>query len=206
MANYLIQTCDGVTSLIVDPNGNTINIGSKYFFTFTGETLPICGEVISEDSGLINETLNTVTLYSNCLECLESEGFSATLASCNDEFIYPQTLNEFPNLPIVGEYYRFCDSEGGGLCFCFEFVSFTYEPGLPAVYNGGPFLNCDCQQEPPRSANTETLVCAICCDCGATGSTVTQVSPPHPVWTDGYGTQVTQLNMITLGGPNGLNN
>jgi len=42
-----------------------------------------------------------------------------------------------------------------------------------------------------------------------TGDTVGEIVTwdlPHPVWTDGYGTQVTQLNMITLGGPNGLNN
>jgi hypothetical protein len=72
------------------------------------------------------------------------------------------------------------------------------------------YFNCTfCESSdvnPPRSANTESFVCVICCDCGATGSTITQVSPPHPVWSDGYGTPVTQLNMITLGGINGLNN
>jgi len=60
--------------------------------------------------------------------------------------------------------------------------------------------------EPPRTGGTEYTVCVICCDCGASGSTVTQVVPPHPVWTDGYGTPVTQLNMVTLGGMFGLNN
>ena len=53
----------------------------------------------------------------------------------------------------------------------------------------------------PRSANTENFICIP--DCEFTGSTA--VTPPHPVWTDGYGTEVTQLNMIVLGGPNGLN-
>jgi hypothetical protein len=52
----------------------------------------------------------------------------------------------------------------------------------------------------PRSANTESTVCIVKCS----GDTVSVV-PPHPIWTDEYGTQVTQLNMITLGGPNGLN-
>jgi hypothetical protein len=56
------------------------------------------------------------------------------------------------------------------------------------------------QPEPPRSANTEVFICIP--DCYFTGSTA--VTPPHPVWTDGYGTPVTQLNMITIGG-NGLN-
>ncbi len=39
------------------------------------------------------------------------------------------------------------------------------------------------------------------------GSTVVvAVNPPHPVWTDNYGTEVIQLNAVTLGGVNGLNN
>lgn len=56
----------------------------------------------------------------------------------------------------------------------------------------------------PRSANTETIFCEeICAD---PINTVIQSVPPHPVWTDNYGTSVTQLNMVVLGGPNGLNN
>ena len=51
------------------------------------------------------------------------------------------------------------------------------------------------------SANTETFICVT--DCEFTGSTA--VSPPHPVWTDGYGTPVTQLNMVLIGSGNGLN-
>jgi len=67
------------------------------------------------------------------------------------------------------------------------------------------YFNCiECNIDnirPPRSANTENFICVP--DCEFTGSTA--VTPPHPVWTDGYGTEVTQLNMITLGGINGLN-
>ena len=55
------------------------------------------------------------------------------------------------------------------------------------------------------SANTESTICVICCDCGATGSTVNSVSPPHPIYSDLTGGTVVQLNMVTLGGPNGLN-
>ena len=50
------------------------------------------------------------------------------------------------------------------------------------------------------SANTEVLICEVC-----SGSTFT-VEPPHPIWTDLYGNSVIQLNAITLGGMNGLNN
>lgn len=56
----------------------------------------------------------------------------------------------------------------------------------------------------PRSANTEYIECNICTDSGS--EVVTQIVPPHPVWTDGYGTEVKQLNSVTLGGMFGLNN
>lgn len=51
------------------------------------------------------------------------------------------------------------------------------------------------------SANTETFICVP--DCEFTGSTA--VAPPHPVWTNGSGDSVIQMNMVVLGGPNGLN-
>jgi hypothetical protein len=54
------------------------------------------------------------------------------------------------------------------------------------------------------SANTESTICLEICSGGTT--TVVNVSPPHPVWSDLTGGTVTELNAITLGGPNGLNN
>jgi hypothetical protein len=63
----------------------------------------------------------------------------------------------------------------------------------------GPFSDCFCENS-PRSANTEYNICEVC-----SGETIT-IQPPHPVYTDKFGTSVTQLNMITLGGENGLNN
>ena len=49
------------------------------------------------------------------------------------------------------------------------------------------------------SANTETTVCVI--DCSGNTKSIT---PPHPVFTNSTGGTVTQLNMIELGGENGL--
>jgi hypothetical protein len=67
------------------------------------------------------------------------------------------------------------------------------------------YFNCDdCvfdNTRQPRNAGVEVDICVELCD-----QSVVSVTPPHPEWTDGYGTQVTQLNMVTLGGPNGLNN
>jgi hypothetical protein len=55
------------------------------------------------------------------------------------------------------------------------------------------------------SANTESTICVICCPCES-GGTITQVSVPHPTWTDGTGRAVTLLDAVLLGGQNGLNN
>jgi len=71
-------------------------------------------------------------------------------------------------------------------------ASFDSEPETAyRIYSGG---------EPPRSANTEYTMCIEICD-----GTYESQDTPHPVYTDGYGTPVTQLNMVALGGPNGLN-
>ena len=49
------------------------------------------------------------------------------------------------------------------------------------------------------SANTEVIICEIC------DGTAVEITPPHPIWTDGQNKVVIQLNAITLGGVNGLN-
>jgi hypothetical protein len=51
------------------------------------------------------------------------------------------------------------------------------------------------------SANTEVTICESLCD-----GSVEVLTPPHPVYSDLTGGTVVQLNMVTLGGPNGLNN
>ena len=57
----------------------------------------------------------------------------------------------------------------------------------------------------PISANTENTVCDSCCSSGDC-DTVRVIIPPHPQWTNEQGNTVIQLNAITLGGTNGLNN
>lgn len=128
--NYLIRSCNGgLKSYVVNSGENTISTGSTYYFTFTGDTLPICAEVISEDAGgSINDGVSSIINYTDCNECIV---------------------------------------------------------------------------DTPRSAGTEYNICEVCTD--GTVITVYNLNPPHPVYTDGYGTPVTQLNMVVLGGPNGLN-
>ena len=105
--------------------------------------------------------------------------------------------------PITGETYSFSDGLTGET-ICGTVLSPTLP--LPTTYSAMTLYdNChECIIDIPRSANTEENICIEIC--GPSGNTVTSVPSPHPVWTDGYGTQVTQLNAITLGGQNGLNN
>jgi hypothetical protein len=53
----------------------------------------------------------------------------------------------------------------------------------------------------PLSAGTEYQICAIDCN----GNAVT-LPTPHPTWTNGYGKEIIELDMVLLGGQNGLNN
>ena len=72
----------------------------------------------------------------------------------------------------------------------------------PILYFGDPE-----QAEAPLSANTETVICYTCFsdvnNCTAFYYTNTV---PHPVYTNEFGKAVLQLDMVTLGGVNGLNN
>lgn len=52
------------------------------------------------------------------------------------------------------------------------------------------------------SANTETTVCINDTDNCETGQIV--VNPPHPVFNGLSGNTVTQMNLVQLGGQNGL--
>jgi hypothetical protein len=104
--------------------------------------------------------------------------------------------------PMVGQIYSFSDGlTGETICGTVRFI----ERISPTTYSAMTLYdNCnECIIDIPRSANTTYEICEVCFD----GSVVTvyNLTPPHPVYTDGYGTPVTQLNMVTLGGPNGLN-
>jgi hypothetical protein len=104
--------------------------------------------------------------------------------------------------PTTGETYSFSDGLTGET-ICGTVISGT---ASSTTYSAMTLYdNChECIIDIPRSANTEENICINIC--GPSGNTVTSVTSPHPVWTDNYGTPVTQLNAITLGGQNGLNN
>jgi hypothetical protein len=203
MANYLIQSCDGLTNLVVNPNENTIITGNTYYITFTGETDPNCFEVMSESEDPINEGISTATQYNNCLECYQDNNWSYIVSACTDsELTGPINANFFYENPI-GNYYTIESPFWEGQ-LCFNVVGVENTDFEAPFLVGGSYTDCTCGSNTPRSANTETIICQEVCDLSG-GTRTVSVTPPHPVWTDGFGTQVTQLNMVTLGGVNGLN-
>ena len=59
----------------------------------------------------------------------------------------------------------------------------------------------------PLSAGTETIVCYTCLSDLNNGNAFYYTNVvPHPTWTNGYGKEIVELDMVALGGPNGLNN
>ena len=204
MANFLIKSCDDLINIVVNPGENTITIGDIYYVNFTGETNSGCFTVISESTDSIEEGISSVVMYDSCLECYQDNNWSYIVSACTDsELVGPINANFFYENPI-GKYYTI---EGpfweGQLCFNVIAVDDT-DFEAPFLVSGS-FTDCTCTGNIPRSANTEVLVCEICNDFTTGDITLNQITPPHPVWTDGYGTSVTQLNMITLGGVDGLN-
>jgi hypothetical protein len=104
---------------------------------------------------------------------------------------------------IIEQNEFFCnDDPTGG-------VSNGVDPTWVVSFDSGPetAYSFYSGEEPPRSANTETVICYTCFSDVNNGNAFYYTnSVPHPVYTDGYGTPVTQLDMVTLGGVNGLNN
>jgi hypothetical protein len=151
------------------------------------------------------DSLGNTETYQNCASCITGSRIGLTLVNCNTgiERYVSISVQNYLNLNSLENgipNYIINDSSG-----CYSISNFCPIP-LSATTEFTPvefFVNCSLclPADPARSANTENFICIP--DCEFTGSTA--VTPPHPVWTDGYGTPVTQLNMVVLGGPNGLN-
>jgi hypothetical protein len=204
MSNFLIVGCDGITNLVVDGGPYFLNPGNTYFISFTAETFPSCFTISGVTEEPAVDGISSAVEYNNCLSCLQESNYSFYTEDCTNPelngLISAYSFTEWP----VGKYYKLCqDIEGQLVCLCLYIKEASSEPSGAMFLLEGPFTECGCGSV-PRSANTESNLCVEICT--ESGTTVTSVVPPHPVWTDGYNTSVTQLNMITLGGENGLNN
>ena len=208
MPNYIINQCLTNEQFVISAD-TALTVGVVYRFGF-GESELICGtvEAVTEEP-ITPSYYYDFAEYTDCCECLADDG----RGTLNFNFIICGTEQEINieaanfcsqiGLPITGLTYEIQLDSYVPFCATFQGLSESGETNY--FYVSGPSSGCeDCGEEPPRSANTETFLCQEICTSG--GTTTISVTPPHPVWTDGYGTEVTQLNMITLGGINGLNN
>lgn len=149
-----------------------------------------------------------VISYSDCETCDATTTINLSVKECDT------SINSYVSFPL-NIWYEYIYNLGLNTYTLYQYdkcstlLNTCPLPGdYPTITPYSFYLNCETctfvNTRFPRNAGPETLFCMEVC--GPSGTTVTQVSPPHPVWTDAYGTAVTQLNMITLGGPNGLNN
>ena len=210
MANYIVISCTSGEQSII--SSTTTLYPNNIIDYYIGELGPYCGKVISVTLDT-QEGAGGNHIYTDCCDCIQTEMdelISLEFNICGGDKILIELsgfCTTYGDIPNLGDVFQF-SNQSTNESFCATHTGYSSDPGEPNIIpDEGPFGDCwECvpKDTPPRSASTESTVCVICCDCGATGSTITQVSPPHPVWTDGYGASVTQLNMITLGG-NGLN-
>jgi hypothetical protein len=210
MPTYLVNSCLDDAQYTVE-SSLVFQLDDIVSFYIDIESM-LCGVIVTEITPEPTE-YQVNGPHTDCCTCYTDSGYqSFVFTACSVDETFYVDITEFCNLygsnPLLNEVFKIYD-EINDVSYCAQFIGVSVEPpnSVYQVDSGeGPFQTCEeCPDtDIPRSANTESTVCEICCDCGATGSTINIITPPHPVWTDGYGTAVTQLNMIVIGG-NGLN-
>jgi len=209
---WLTEECGSGNNNIVILSSNSFTTGD-YVKVLRGTTEFQCQRLLSPYTyvvGNIAYISNTLTPFDDCATCNSGTLIGASIAKCGGGG------QQFVNIPIeIWNNMAYIDSQTIYVLFqygqCYGLLNTCpLEPNFTTITPYETYYNCvECTFDNtrfPRSANTETLICVVCCDCGSSGSTITQVAPPHPVYTDQYGTDVTQMNMVVLGGPRGLNN
>ena len=198
MTNYIVNECLTNDEYIF--TGVSHTVGQTIRFVFNEQSY--CGTVGEVTSSPPSADFGQ--LYDDCCECLSglTESLNFNFIICGTEQEINIEAAEFCTeygVPTTGLTYEI--QLGSYVPFCATFQGLSESGETYYSFVSGPFLLCeDCGEEPPRSANTEYTMCIEICD-----GTYESQDTPHPVYTDGYGTPVTQLNMVVLGGPNGLN-
>jgi len=148
-------------------------------------------------------------IYDGCNTCTANSYISVGLVHCDtgvESYVTISLENYIQITGGVGTLPNYTIRDINQNCY-----TVTSACPLPASESTGNlsivyfFYSCIyCPDQIITSANTESDICQqICTD---TGSTVVSVDAPHPIYTDGYNNPIMQLNMIVLGGINGLNN
>jgi len=201
---YEFLPCNGdVTGYII--MDSTFNLVGNIVRANYSDNSIICGtigDLVIEfpESGDMY-TLTSQTTYESCVECNNGLVYGVTLRNCNTNELLTRNMNPTTVFEVLLNGSIFSTFSGVD---CYQLLDFCVIPNdSQTIIPYYIFNNCtSCLA--PRSANTQTYDCVICCSCDGVGST-TSVTPPNPVWTDGYGKAVVQMNMVVLGGINGLN-
>jgi hypothetical protein len=178
----------------------------------------VCVELVNTATGTDSSTwydtkkdsLGDTVLYDGCTTCISTSSIVVGLIKCDTDEESFVTISLSNYLSIIGNgftlpNYTIRDQRQN----CYTITSVCPLPSSASTESMSVayfFYSCQyCPDQIITSANTEYNTCVICCECGSTGSTVNSVSTPHPIYTDGYNNPIMQLNMVVLGGPNGLN-
>lgn len=213
---FYCQDCTGVFDGILVSTGGTYNIGN-FVRSHWGNSDWLCFEIVDVYTfAQYGETIvfeANPEIYGSCEEC--SSGATIGLTVINCDTLVPQQVNVTLNnwLEITGFPYGLPNqviSDSNGICYqvvnnCpIENNNPTFEPKNFYINQ----LFCRLGERfpvlPPISAGTEYFACQVCCPCES-GGTITQVSVPHPAWTNGQGRTIYLLDAVLLGGQNGLN-
>jgi hypothetical protein len=226
MANYLVKQCSTGIDYVI--TAGTLSNGDVIVF-YLGEEFA-CGTVISVTGAAYDYVYATTS--TNCCECQSglTDSLFLGFTTCEGDLSLDIDGGNFCNdygLPFTGQVYTL---DYGGSYLCATYTGLTFSGNSGYTYNNGPFTSCSQCTTPsptptpttepgkgatinplyyygdlssanaPLSAGTPTEICLEKCD-----QSVVSVDPPHPVWTNLGGKAVVQLNMVSLGGPFGLN-
>jgi hypothetical protein len=212
MANYNLIPCDGdVTKNNYVLSSETVLISGDTYSIYSGETLLGCFTIGSEVTNPATEFISGRTNYDTCIDCFTGNSYFMYFENCDNDI-----LNRFDSsnyfsfgtgntIPTIGLIYYMVTGEES-IPVCLKFLYFSIDSiGVratdPVIKN--TYTTClDCL--PPLSAGTIVEICQVCTDNSGT-TTSTFIDAPHPTWTNGNGRSVVQLNMVALGGMNGLN-
>jgi len=200
LPNVVLRNCTTGEETVA-PRKNA-NIGD--FFSATASTNTDCYEVLSYTSESSRSGLDAE--YTDCLDCYKNEFTSVVFSSCtdnNDSVVLTASTSSLIFVPNPSSTY-YLTLSGASLQYvgCFTFVRFTNVSNQYQITSNDEYTSCyNCRVvNIPTSAGTVYYDCIIC------DTTAITVSAPHPVYSNQYGQDVTQLNAVQLGGTYGLNN
>ena len=221
--------CTDNSEQSVDFSGQSILVGSYITVSdFTGgspeQDIFLCAQItdVNQPGSSFSATSN---VYSSCYDCLVQNYTFVNMVDClTNSITLPVDITQFGYIPTINTVFNLIIDVPSGRnagrysgCYYVSTVTQTSEDEYINTYStelgiinqivsSNFSLENGCNEcLYGFSAGTESTICVVCCPC-TTGETISSVSAPHPTWTNGQGQAVIQLNAITLGGPNGLNN